>query len=43
MITVSGPETPELYRQLQQAVDAHCPVLDLTRNATPVPTSVQVV
>ena len=28
------------YRELQEAVDAHCPVLDLTRNATPVTTSV---
>jgi uncharacterized OsmC-like protein len=42
VITVSGPETPERYRELQQAVDAHCPVLDLTRNATPVTTTVQI-
>jgi uncharacterized OsmC-like protein len=41
VITVSGPETAERYRELQEAVDAHCPVLDLTRNATPVTTSVQ--
>jgi uncharacterized OsmC-like protein len=42
VITVSGPETPERYREVQEAVDAHCPVLDLTRNATPVTTSVQI-
>jgi uncharacterized OsmC-like protein len=42
VITVSGPETPERYRELQEAVDAHCPVLDLTRNATPVTTTVQI-
>jgi hypothetical protein len=40
--TVSGPRTPERYREVQEAVDAHCPVLDLTRNATPVTTSVQI-
>ncbi|EUA01376.1 osmC-like family protein [Mycobacterium kansasii 824] len=34
VISVTGPETPERYRELQQAVDRHCPVLDLTRNAT---------
>ena len=42
VITVSGPETPERYREVQEAVDAHCPVLDLTRNATPVTTTVQI-
>lgn len=41
VITVSGPETPERYRELQDAVDAHCPVLDLTRNPTPVVTRVE--
>lgn len=41
VISVTGPETPERYRELQQAVDRHCPVLDLTRNATPVTTRVQ--
>ena len=42
VITVSGLETPERYRELQEAVDAHCPVLDLTRNATPVTTTVEI-
>lgn len=43
VVRVSGPETPERYRALQDAVDAHCPVLDLTRNPTPVVTRVEVV
>lgn len=42
VIKVSGPETQERYRELQDAVDAHCPVLDLTRNATPVTTRVEI-
>jgi uncharacterized OsmC-like protein len=42
VVTVTGPETPERYRELQEAVDAHCPVLDLTRTATPVTTSVEI-
>lgn len=41
VVKVSGPETPERYRELQDAVDAHCPVLDLTRNPTPVTTRVE--
>ena len=35
-VTPSGPESPERYRELAEAVDAHCPVLDLFTNATPV-------
>lgn len=42
-ITVTGPERAERYRELQEAVDSHCPVLDLTRNATPVTASVEIV
>jgi len=42
VIKVTGPETPERYRELQEAVDAHCPLLDITRNPTPVATSVQI-
>jgi uncharacterized OsmC-like protein len=42
VIKVSGPETAERYRELQKAVDAHCPVLDLTRNATPIATRVEI-
>jgi uncharacterized OsmC-like protein len=40
-VQVTGPETAERYRELQDAVDAHCPVLDLTRTATRVTTSVE--
>lgn len=35
-VTPLGPEAPERYRELAEAVDEHCPVLDLFRNATPV-------
>jgi uncharacterized OsmC-like protein len=42
VVKVTGPETPERYRELQDAVDAHCPVLDLTRNATALTTSVEI-
>ncbi|MBI2701703.1 osmotically inducible protein OsmC [Mycobacterium gordonae] len=41
VVTVGGPEAPERYRKLQDAVDKHCPVLDLTQNATPVVTRVE--
>ncbi|OBJ67873.1 OsmC family protein [Mycobacterium sp. 1274756.6] len=41
VVTVSGPETPERYRELHEAVEAHCPVLDLTRNPTPVRTTLE--
>ncbi|ORA78128.1 OsmC family protein [Mycobacterium malmoense] len=42
VVTVTGPESPRHYRELQEAVDAHCPVLDLTRNATAVTTSLEI-
>lgn len=35
-IRISGPESSERYEQLRAAVDAHCPVLDLFANPTPV-------
>jgi uncharacterized OsmC-like protein len=35
-VTPLGPESPERYRELADAVDAHCPVLDLFQNQTPV-------
>lgn len=41
VVTITGPETPERYRELQEAADAHCPVLDLTRNRTNVTTVLQ--
>ena len=35
-VTPLGPESAERYEQLAHAVDAHCPVLDLFANPTPV-------
>jgi uncharacterized OsmC-like protein len=35
-VTVNGPESPERYRELADAVDEHCPVLDLFKNPVPV-------
>jgi uncharacterized OsmC-like protein len=35
-VTPSGPEAAERYQELADAVDAHCPVLDLFTNPTPV-------
>ena len=39
-VTITGPETEERYQELRAAVDAHCPVLDLFKNATPVTVTV---
>jgi uncharacterized OsmC-like protein len=39
-ISITGPESEERYQQLREAVDAHCPVLDLFANPTPVLVSV---
>lgn len=38
-ITITGPETAERYEELKDIVDAHCPILDLFQNPTPVVTS----
>lgn len=35
-ITITGPESDARYQELRAVVDAHCPVLDLFANATPV-------
>lgn len=40
-ITVTGPEPESRYRELKDAVDAHCPVLDLFANPTPVAVEVR--
>ncbi|MGW5382169.1 OsmC family protein [Nocardia sp. NPDC003963] len=40
-VRISGPETAERYAELRAAVDAHCPVLDLTTGATPVHTTLE--
>ena len=41
-ITVSGPESEAQYRRLEQAVAAHCPVLDNLTNGVPVTTTLEV-
>jgi len=41
-VTISGPESPERYRQLAAAVDAHCPVLDTVSNPTPLRNSLTI-
>ncbi len=35
-VSITGPESAERYRELQEKVDAHCPILDLCQNPTPV-------
>lgn len=35
-VTLEGPEPPERYRELAEAVDRHCPVLDALRVGAPV-------
>jgi uncharacterized OsmC-like protein len=39
-ITIAGPETDARYQELREAVDAHCPVLDIFQNPTPVSVTV---
>ena len=39
-VELTGPETDARYAELHDAVDAHCPVLDLFTNTTPVVTRV---
>jgi uncharacterized OsmC-like protein len=41
-VRLSGPETAERYAELQKVVNAHCPVLDLFRNPTPVESTLTV-
>jgi putative redox protein len=33
---LTGPETSERYRELADAVDAHCPVHDVFSSPTPI-------
>jgi len=35
-VILEGPESPERYQELAEAVDRHCPVLDLVRDPVPV-------
>ena len=39
-IELTGPESNERYDELRRIVDAHCPVLDIFQNPTPVKTTV---
>lgn len=41
-VELSGPESLERYEALRDAVDAHCPVLDLFASATPVTSTVRI-
>jgi uncharacterized OsmC-like protein len=40
-VRVTGPEPQVRYAELREAVDVHCPVLDLFVNATPVSTRLE--
>lgn len=40
-VRITGPESAERYAELQRAVDAHCPVLDLSTGVTPVTTALE--
>ncbi|RDB47157.1 OsmC family protein [Tsukamurella tyrosinosolvens] len=42
IVDITGPDSAERYRELTDTVDAHCPVLDLTQNPTPVTTTLRV-
>lgn len=41
-VTLRGPESPERYAQLVDAVNTHCPVLDIVANPVPVEREVKV-
>lgn len=42
VVTVTGPEAEERYRELHDAVEKHCPVMDLTANKTPIRSRVEI-
>lgn len=42
VVTISGPESEEVYRELQREADRYCPVLDIFQNPVPVTTQVEV-
>lgn len=42
VVDVAGPDDASRYEALQAAVEAHCPVLDLTVNRTPVVSELRV-
>ena len=35
-VTIRGPESPERYQELVDAVNEHCPVLDIVSNPVPI-------
>ena len=39
-VTITGPDSQEAYQQLQETVDAHCPVFDIFTNPTPIDVTV---
>ena len=41
-VALAGPESDARYQELADAVDAHCPVLDLFRNQVPVERSIAI-
>lgn len=41
-VNLSGPDTTQRYQQLHEAVETHCPVLDMFSNPTPVETKLLV-
>ena len=41
-VHINGPETLERYEELRQAVNDHCPVLDVFTNPVPVTTAMSV-
>lgn len=41
-VVLSGPETPERYRELAEVVDRHCPVLDIVAERVPVERELEV-
>ena len=41
-VHLSGPDAAQRYQRLRQAVDAHCPVLDVFTHPVPVTTTISV-
>jgi uncharacterized OsmC-like protein len=41
-VTLGGPESPASYEMLAEAVEDHCPVLDIFANATPVTSTLSI-
>ncbi|MCF2572334.1 OsmC family protein [Brevibacterium sp. UCMA 11754] len=39
-VEITGPDSDEAYQELQETVDAHCPVFDIFTNPTPIDVTV---